>query len=176
MPSACLALACGRPSSLLAGRPGTGRGTEPRAVLRSVDGSLPRGLPCWSGGVCPAPVSLPVAEVPAVPRAREQEGCQAPASCSQTCQERDLATSQAPSPCVGAQAGPGAAGIWPARPAHHLLLAAHWNFRRSLPTSVADLDMTSDVLDSPGPSHLQIKKFTIFKANTLRTSNKIVLG
>ena len=115
-----------------------------------------------------------MAEVPAVPRAREQEGCQAPASCSQlTCQTRgDLATSRAPVRSAGAQSGV-APGIWPGRPAaHRLLLAAllhQQNFRRSLPTSVADLDMTSDVLDSPGPSHLQIKKFTIFKANTLIT-------
>ena len=104
-----------------------------------------------------------------MPRLLELEAALVPASCSQTCQQCDLATSQAPARSVGAQAGPGVAGIWPGRPAHHLLLVGRQNFRRSLPTSVADLDMTSDVLDSPGPSHLQIKKFTIFKANTLIT-------
>ena len=112
-----------------------------------------------------------------MPRVLELEGSLGPASCSQTCQACDLATSPAPVRSVGAQAEPGLApGISAGRPAHHLLLVGRQNFRRSLPTSVADLDMTSDVLDSPGPSHLQIKKFTIFKANTLRTSNKIVLG
>ena len=169
MPWACLALACGRPSSQQADHQGKVRGIVPLAVQRFVDGFLPWDPLCWSVGVCLVPVSPPWAGVPSVPRHLEQEGALVPASCSQTCQQCDLATSQAPVRSVGVQPEPGVAGISPARPAHHLLLAAHQNFRRSLPTSVADLDMTSDVLDSPGPSHLQIKKFTIFKANTLRT-------
>ena len=46
-------------------------------------------------------------------------------------------------------------------------LAVHLHFRRSLPTSAADLDMAFDVLqDSRLPYLLQIKKFTILKVNT----------
>ena len=69
----------------------------------------------------------------------------------------DLATRhQVPAPCpCEAEVGDGG----------HLVV--HLHFRRSLPTSAADLDMAFDVLqDTHLPYLLQIKKFTILKVNT----------